>query len=391
MRKKILTLAIAIATVAGTSSVFAGKDANSGSNGAANGQPFQALQSQIDANAALIASNGGSLADLQIQINSLNSQIGAVEATIETLEANIATNTAGIDSAMALISTTQENVDDVAADLSALAEAHAFDIGLINETLVDVQAELVNLNTARETLASNLATQLSLLSGAVDSNAVAIDSLLLNLLIINANLTSINSDILNLSLRQDALEATSASYAALLANLGGQITSLESSVATLQGYHTTLFSGIQTNLSLSSLNGWSICYSTNYSAGTNPEDIEAACSGSKIMLACRPTGSGTLTVAAYANRNEVFLNTGDSNNVVHTANGVDWYLSGNYSMGFAPVGEGVSRTSADTKNSHNGDRLSWHTHDYGAGGYRCGSTNGLNGSNAWEKLVLSAE
>lgn len=183
MRKKILTLAIAIATVAGTSSVFAGKDANSGSNGAANGQPFQALQSQIDANAALIASNGGSLADLQIQINSLNSQIGAVETTIETLEANIATNTAGIDSAMALISTTQENVNDVAADLSALAEAHAFDIGLINETLVDVQAELVNLNTARETLASNLATQLSLLSGAVDSNAVAIDSLLLNLLL----------------------------------------------------------------------------------------------------------------------------------------------------------------------------------------------------------------
>lgn len=76
MRKRILTLAIAIATTADTSSVFASKVDNSGSNGAANGQPFQYLQSQTDANAAQISSNGGSLADFQIQINSLNSQIG---------------------------------------------------------------------------------------------------------------------------------------------------------------------------------------------------------------------------------------------------------------------------------------------------------------------------
>ena len=100
------------------------------------------------------------------------------------------------------------------------------------------------------------------------------------------------------------------------------------------------FSGIKEYLPIADLNGWSECYKDYYAtSGTLLDDIKSSCSGNKIMLACRETGSGTLKVAAYADRTEVFLNTGDGGNTVHTANGVDWYYSESYSMGFAPVGE----------------------------------------------------
>lgn len=391
MKKNLLASAVALSVLTMAPGLALAKDKESGSNGAANGQPFQTLQAQIDANAELITANDAALTDLQGQIDSLGDRVSAVESSIVDLEADISGNAASISAALAQISSNEENVEGLSASLAALAEQHTFDIGLINELLAGIQTELVELNTAREALASALAAQLASLGEAVDSNAVAIDSLLLSLVTINAELTSLNSNILSLTQRQDALETTSDEYADLLADLGGQIASLESAVATLQGYHLTTFSGIQTNVPLADLSGWSICYSTPYRDGTHPENIIAACTGSKIMLACRPTGSNTLTLAAYANRNEVFLDTGDRNNIVHTANGVDWYLSGNYSMGFAPVGAGVRRSSADVAGFGDGQRLSWHTHDGGVGGYRCGDSGGLNGSNAWEKLVLQAD
>jgi len=152
------------------------------------------------------------------------------------------------------------------------------------------------------------------------------------------------------------------------------------------------FSGIKTDLPIADLAGWHECYRTVYAdMNAHPELMEQSCTGSKIMLACRETGSAILKVAAYAQRDEVFFNTGDSGNTVHTANDVDWYYSYSYSMGFAPVGEGVDRNSADIQDIGSPYRLSWHTHDWFTGGFRCGNITWINYSNDYEKIIYEAE
>lgn len=150
------------------------------------------------------------------------------------------------------------------------------------------------------------------------------------------------------------------------------------------------FSGIVQNLPVASLSGWTQCFSAPYgNRNAYSGNMQAACTGSKIMLACRATGSSTLQLAAYANRSEVFLDTGVGGNTVHTANGVDWYYSPNYSMGFVPVGAGVRRNSADILSTFNNQRLSWHTHSWHPQGYRCGATR-TNSSMTLEKVIFQA-
>ena len=151
------------------------------------------------------------------------------------------------------------------------------------------------------------------------------------------------------------------------------------------------FKGISQNLPITSLAGWSECYRDTYAnSATNLADIIAKCTGSNLLIACRPVGSMSLTLAAMAPRADVLFNTGDNNNNLHTANGVSFYYSTSYSWGFVPEGEPVSRNSCDTGNTKPELRMCWHT---GGGrinsGYRCGGQF-LNGSNAWERLVYQS-
>ena len=153
-----------------------------------------------------------------------------------------------------------------------------------------------------------------------------------------------------------------------------------------------VFSGILQNVAVATTTaGWTECYRDLYSNNnlTLANSITAACTKANIMVACRQTGSATLTLAAQAPRTDVFFNTGDGNNVVHNANGVGWYFSTNYSMGFAPLGAAVQRNQADVLAGP--QRLSWHTLSFFGGGYRCGDTTGLNNSAAWERIVYHAD
>jgi hypothetical protein len=109
------------------------------------------------------------------------------------------------------------------------------------------------------------------------------------------------------------------------------------------------------------------------------------------MLACRPVGSANFTVAAFANRNDVLTDTGDTDNdITHVANGEGWYYNSNYSWGFAKAGDGVDKNSCDYLPVGNLDkRLCFHTVDgHIDGGYRCGTTVDLNGSTTWERVIL---
>jgi hypothetical protein len=157
--------------------------------------------------------------------------------------------------------------------------------------------------------------------------------------------------------------------------------------------------GVQENVPLASLVGWTQCYLDVYSNSATPlSTILSACNQSKLLLACRPTGSQTLQLVAMAPKSDVTFDTG-TGNVTHNANGIEWYYNNSSSWGFAPGGDPVSRTSCDTQASSinaagvDGDkRLCWHTGGGNInGGWRCGTSDSLNGSPAFERLVFQAQ
>ena len=150
------------------------------------------------------------------------------------------------------------------------------------------------------------------------------------------------------------------------------------------------FIGVAQNLPVSSLTGWTQCYSDTYAnSGTPLSTILAQCSGAQLLLACRPTGSSTLTLAANAPRADVIFDTGTGINSTHTANGVNWYFNNSWSWGFAPGGDSVQRDSCDIDFSTDSNlRMCWHTgSDTINTGYRCGDNN-LNGNSRWERLIF---
>jgi hypothetical protein len=158
------------------------------------------------------------------------------------------------------------------------------------------------------------------------------------------------------------------------------------------------FSGVIQDLPIASLTGWSQCYSESYAESvTSIAELRDLCSGSLLMMACRPLGSDTLQLAAYAPRADVLFDTGIGN-VPHEANGVGWYFNGSQSWGFAPSGDDIMRDSCDTRDSSidalgaDGElRLCWHTGANAVqGGWRCGRDDRLNGSYSYERMLFQA-
>jgi hypothetical protein len=164
------------------------------------------------------------------------------------------------------------------------------------------------------------------------------------------------------------------------------------------GVCTTLytFTGVQTNVPLTSLAGWTQCLSDDYGT-TLPltSTILAGCPGSHLLLGCMSTGATALTIAAMGLTSDVTFVTGNNamgQNHVHTANGVEWYFDNNWAWGYAPAGDAVNLYECDTAGvPDNGLRLCWHTLP-NVGGYRCGAASGLNGPavTGWTRVVYSA-
>jgi len=159
------------------------------------------------------------------------------------------------------------------------------------------------------------------------------------------------------------------------------------------------FTGVMTDVPVAELTGWTQCFQDLYSASgeTTLAEIETQCSGAKLLLGCRAVGASTLRVAAWAPREDVLFDTGQSN-TPHDANGVGWYFSPGYSWGFAPQGDTINRNSCDIVASSlsgsgaDGDkRLCWHTSS-GAlnAGWRCGTTDSIFGS-TYERVIFQAD
>ncbi len=159
------------------------------------------------------------------------------------------------------------------------------------------------------------------------------------------------------------------------------------------------FSGVQNNVPIASLLGWSQCYVDSYGAsGTPLSTILSQCSKAKLLMGCRTTGSQTLTVAANAPRLDVIFETG-SGQTPHNANGVGWYYTGSYSWGFAPQGSILNRNSCDIIDSQSypgggatdgAQRICWHTSGNALStGWRCGKPDFLGAG--YERILFHAD
>jgi hypothetical protein len=132
------------------------------------------------------------------------------------------------------------------------------------------------------------------------------------------------------------------------------------------------------------------CLALSYGSRMSLADMQAACTGSTLVMACRQDGSANLVVSAMGARAEVLRDIGDANGAVHSHNQVGWYYSESQSMGYAPSGQAVNRNSCDTANPDSPDRLCWHTSVSNiTAGWRCGSSTGIG--DGWERVMLQRD
>jgi hypothetical protein len=97
------------------------------------------------------------------------------------------------------------------------------------------------------------------------------------------------------------------------------------------------------------------------------------CTGSKLLIGCKPTGSNTFTLLAMGDRDDVIFDVGQDEYATHVANGVGWYYSNEWSWGFVLNDDPVQRWSCDVEQINSQYRMCWHTGgDALNEGYRCG-------------------
>lgn len=149
--------------------------------------------------------------------------------------------------------------------------------------------------------------------------------------------------------------------------------------------------GPQQNVSIGTVTGggWTLCYSALMGTpfGSSASTTLANCTGDRIMMAGRATGSDTLLVLAQTTYGDAFANTGAANNDVFTnSNGADWFYADNWSWGFKTPGTSYTKLECDT--TPPGGSMCIHTLN-GVGGYNINEIGGLNGSSDYEKLVFT--
>ncbi|CAF0997441.1 unnamed protein product, partial [Brachionus calyciflorus] len=135
-------------------------------------------------------------------------------------------------------------------------------------------------------------------------------------------------------------------------------------------------------------NGFQIVYDQFYSHGTMYSDMSLAksyCNSNSILCAGGSlTNSDILELVACGNCYQIFRNT--TLNSPNLIGSVYWYMTPGKSFGFSPIYT-ISQSSADTYDTSDPLRLSWHF-DKISGGYRLGALTDLNSDTLYKKLLF---
>jgi hypothetical protein len=126
-----------------------------------------------------------------------------------------------------------------------------------------------------------------------------------------------------------------------------------------------------------------VCYFVPYADFTTTSIVKDCCSRftSLLVAGFATSTSSTFLLGAYAASASICLDT--VTNSPNGINGVFWYLTSSKSFGFADSAT-IVQSTADTQAGTM--RLSWHL-DQMDGGYRVGSTVGLNSNTVYYKAI----
>ncbi|MEE4350434.1 MAG: hypothetical protein V2J26_09420 [Pacificimonas sp.] len=154
-------------------------------------------------------------------------------------------------------------------------------------------------------------------------------------------------------------------------------------------------SGVQTHVLKTTVTndwGWTQCYQGAYSASVQLSTLFASCSGDYLMLAASPSDSD-LNFSVLAGAATVDVTMPVFNNNTTNSNGVEWYYGGDAaSWGFAHDGAAVNRGNCDVNGLSEETRLCWHVGSTEVfGGWRAGSSFGLNFDSVFQRYVFTAD
>jgi hypothetical protein len=85
--------------------------------------------------------------------------------------------------------------------------------------------------------------------------------------------------------------------------------------------------GPQVNVPRAALVGWAQCHVSSFNGRTPLSNVLSACAGPSLMLACRQAGNDTLSLLAWALREDATWDAGSLVTASRRANGAEWYFS----------------------------------------------------------------
>lgn len=189
----------------------------------AQGQPFQALQADIDANRALIDANQANILELQDDVGALTEDIADLNGDVSDLELRVAANEGEIDRIRTRIGHLDDDVVTLNSALATLRADHETDVLGIRKTISDIRDRIRNLRADLRGLTDFLNNQLAAIRGDISGNVIAIDSMLLELTTTTAMAMSNMSAISTLDTVVDDLEARAAQHELDIIDLQSQI------------------------------------------------------------------------------------------------------------------------------------------------------------------------
>eukprot|EP00873_Tetraselmis_striata_P001298 jgi/Tetstr1/421562/TSEL_012506.t1 len=144
--------------------------------------------------------------------------------------------------------------------------------------------------------------------------------------------------------------------------------------------------GVLRRLPLSALGDeWALAYDAPYSHATMVGDFPAC--GEWLFVCAVLEGESTAALGAFGRRDEVARDHTGSDSVAAPHHGAFWYWRPGRAVGFAPNGR-IALNHADTCDEGAEERLSWHFHQSGNGGWRVGGVKGLEKDPLkWRKRV----
>ena len=201
------------------------------SQGAANGQPFQALQQQIDANLSLIQANEGDISALQDQTAALLSAVDGLDVELSDLESRVSTNEDALVSVNAELDGIDGSLVTLFDEVSQLAAQHQADIDDIQSQIDGLSSDVAANTAALAALSAELAAKVQQLNAAIGDNTLAIDALTTDLTLLNAQVTLLSQTLSNANQAIAALEVRASAHEAEIEALMLRVTTVEHAVA----------------------------------------------------------------------------------------------------------------------------------------------------------------